>query len=525
MNTNLKDNKNYIENLNIFIEKLSNEIEAKITNSLTNSDIDNYIYEINTFYYKSFHEEFFPFYKKQIEKDISTLYGISRQEDMIKKDIMANIKRYAKLYNQLKSITSVLSESYESVNSHLLKIIREQDKRTYELLYALKKVEDSLIELDNLIKLVNEFHKDKDLINILNKYPGHVSAVKLFNIIDMSDSKQAETINKLLINLQYNIKLLVKIQVLNDNFIDNASLIISELKENTLNLLKEKTPANLQIFYEHHLKNQFLMYLELLTMYIKVKDKDKVIKISQEFEDWLVSFVKLIEKTVVYETNEKKFLLDNISQVIQLDFAMISKLQSKNTKTSDKIKNIINDLSDSSEPDLDFFTKHTIDELSDVTEFFNMISNNPVLKSFGIISSATIKVNMELSLLETKLNLLKEKVNHSTNVTNQFLNIINILNVYLNTLSNIRGDLERLLAPRNINRTWKDINIRVERIQIEKDKEFPSDYLYLLDKARIETKISPNVKPNTVLHEEGDIFIITVDENIEEEVPYIVVSA
>lgn len=49
-----------------------------------------------------------------------------------------------------------------------------------------------------------------------------------------------------------------------------------------------------------------------------------------------------------------------------------------------------------------------------------MISNNPVLKSFGIISSATIKVNMELSLLETKLNLLKEKVNHSTNVTNQF---------------------------------------------------------------------------------------------------------
>lgn len=68
-----------------------------------------------------------------------------------------------------------------------------------------------------------------------------MSAVKLFNIIDMSDSKQAETINKLLINLQYNIKLLVKIQVLNDNFIDNASLIISELKENTLNLLKEKT--------------------------------------------------------------------------------------------------------------------------------------------------------------------------------------------------------------------------------------------------------------------------------------------
>lgn len=58
---------------------------------------------------------------------------------MIKKDIMANIKRYAKLYNQLKSITSVLSESYESVNSHLLKIIHEQDKRTYELLYALKK--------------------------------------------------------------------------------------------------------------------------------------------------------------------------------------------------------------------------------------------------------------------------------------------------------------------------------------------------------------------------------------------------
>lgn len=47
------------------------------------------------------------------------------------------------------------------------------------------------------------------------------------------------------------------------------------------------------------------MYLELLTMYIKVKDKDKVIKISQEFEDWLVSFVKLIEKQLFMKQMKK----------------------------------------------------------------------------------------------------------------------------------------------------------------------------------------------------------------------------
>jgi len=67
------------------------------------------------------------------------------------------------------------------------------------------------------------------------------------------------------------------------------------------------------------------------------------------------------------------------------------------------------------------------------------------------------------------------------------------------------------------------MHIRVERIAMEKGKPFPTDYLYLLDKYQVETRITED-KTNTILHEEGDIFIIKVDDLLEEDLPYLVVS-
>jgi len=97
------------------------------------------------------------------------------------------------------------------------------------------------------------------------------------------------------------------------------------------------------------------------------------------------------------------------------------------------------------------------------------------------------------------------------------------VDAHFELMENIRSDLQRLLAPRNISRTWKDIRIRIDHIPLHKGKLFPVNYQYLLDKYAVETRITKQDN-NLILHEEGDIFIIKVEDKTEEEIPYIIIS-
>ncbi|HBK54265.1 MAG TPA: hypothetical protein DDZ44_10045 [Syntrophomonas wolfei] len=64
----------------------------------------------------------------------------------------------------------------------------------------------------------------------------------------------------------------------------------------------------------------------------------------------------------------------------------------------------------------------------------------------------------------------------------------------------------------------------MEKINLQKGREFPEEFLYLLDKYQIASRVSPE-RPNLILEEEGDIFIFKVDDLQEELIPFFVVSA
>ncbi|MEN6351071.1 MAG: hypothetical protein ABFD08_16960, partial [Syntrophomonas sp.] len=104
---------------------------------------ERYLYEISSFYYRSFHQRFFPAYRNSIKQEVSALLKISGQEDMIKNDLMANLKRYARLFNHIKRIFTLL-RSWQSENEQQIPIIRhELDRNSLQLLYALKTVQAS----------------------------------------------------------------------------------------------------------------------------------------------------------------------------------------------------------------------------------------------------------------------------------------------------------------------------------------------------------------------------------------------
>jgi len=89
---------------------------------------------------------------------------------------------------------------------------------------------------------------------------------------------------------------------------------------------------------------------------------------------------------------------------------------------------------------------------------------------------------------------------------------------YIDLLVNIKVDLERLLAPRNISRFWKNHGVRTERIYLEKGQPFPAEYVSLLEEHKVDIHPGDYEQP-VILHEEGDLFIIRVDNYVEVEMP------
>ena len=170
------------------LSTLRREIERSIPSPTLlqeeNEELDNYIFELNSFYYRSFTERLFPFYHSSVQEEVSRLLKLSRQENMVKMDIMANIKRYAKLYNQVKSILSICKTSRENVDEDLLAISREQDQRVVELLYTLKQLENDFINLKALISRINTWLEDGELMFLIKTHPAAIPALQMASSLD-----------------------------------------------------------------------------------------------------------------------------------------------------------------------------------------------------------------------------------------------------------------------------------------------------------------------------------------------------
>jgi len=516
----------YVNNLEDFLQRLRKEIESIVQPYCENhqnlSELDHYIYEINSFYYKSFHENFFPAYRNGIQQEVSTLLKLSRKEDMIKKDILASIKRYAKLYNQVKNISSFLTDFRDNSNQQIFNLYRDRNHRNLELLYALRKLQDNLKLLNEFTNNVNRMLEDKELLDGINIFPEHSITLKIISSLDINDPLTSDSLNNLLIYLHDIKNLLVRLQVNKQDFRHLIDEIFMNIDDPFLSF-SGSTSTILKTFCEKNVYRQFHMYRELISLNMVADNRPRVIKLAQEFEKWLSNLLIVFTKGMEYITRQQGQLLYSTSLISTLAPGFLQNLSHNVVNTLKSVEILINELSNTEESDFEYSSNKTLEILEDAYPRFKKAITEKTVTCTGPLFSLINQVNMELSFLKIKIDLFNKNHEHSSKMLKKYLGIIKVLDSHLELLGNVKADLQRLLAPRNISRTWKDLIIRIERIPLEKGKLFPGEYQYLLDKYAIETRITKH-ESHLVLHEEGDIFIIRVDDEVEEEIPYIVIS-
>ncbi|MEN6326596.1 MAG: hypothetical protein ABFD18_10395 [Syntrophomonas sp.] len=516
----------YQDMFDSLLRQLSQEIgrlsRAGMKESSAHPDGETFIYELNSFYYRSFVEKFCPDYKNAIKEDVSNLLHLSLQEDMVKHNILTNLKRYTKLYNQCKRLAALLedwrlenAQAQESFSSDL-------ERYGLELFYALKSIQTSLQSLQEMMQGLQSLLEDQQLLDIANHA---IIPLDLFDILVGlgSDNRMImEHFNYLLIELRQLLNTQRK-AVLNKETgrSDVAKIATSAIQE--LSKYIDKADQSMLAFYRRNILEPLSLKAGLLAQYGSSSNLIQFDRTAQDFELYLQSLLFVLEKAFAIAPGPSRHLLRAAKQLARLKPDFSGQIPAKLDELVKETNGVINNFPLVQGADFDYFSGKSNDILNKCQTWLDTLTDHGEFSHIAPLELRLGQLKHELSYFQLRLEILNTQQSQATQTYARLHQIGQMLASYFTLITDIKADLERMLAPRNLSRAWKDLRVKVERVVLDKGRYFPHDYLDLLDKYRVETRISEQ-PDNIVLYEEGDIFIIRVEDLCEEEVPYLVVS-
>ncbi len=506
--------------------QLSREIgslsRAELKELSAHPDGETYIYELNSFYYRSFVEKFCPDYKNAIKEDISKLLHLSLQEDMVKHNIVTNLKRYTKLYNQCKRLASLLEEWHLENAQAQQSFSTELERYGLELFYALKSIQTSLRSLQEMMQGLQSLLGDQQLLDIVNNVTIPLDLFNILLCLDGDNRIVMEHFNYLLIELR---------QLLSTQreTVPNKETGRSELAKITSSAIQElskhidKADKSLLAFYRRNILEPLSFKAGLLEQYSSSSNLIQFDRTAHDFELYLQGLLYVFEKALAIAPDPSSHLLRSVNQLAHLKPDFSGQIPASLDELVKETNGIINSFPLVKGADFDYFSDKSNDILNKCQTWLDTLTDPGEFAHIAPLDLRLGQLKHELSYFQLRLEILNTQQSQAVQTYTRLNQIGQILASYLTLITDIKADLERMLAPRNLSRAWKDMRVKVERVALEKGRYFPHDYLDLLDKYRVETRISEE-PDNIVLYDEGDIFIIKVEDLCEEEVPYLVVS-
>ncbi len=521
MNSSDLNLETYGKNIEEFLLRLRSEVEELSQQFDSNSsweNLDRYLLAVNTFYYQSFHETFWPAYKKDIIEDINRLLDLKVQEDLLKKHIAAIIKRHANLFNQIKTTSTHLQQLKLYILKQRSSFFDERDRQVLELVYAFQEIRAKIGTLEEFISSLDEISSGLMALNGPARSQMMIMGAQSLCYADLKDSKIIDTYYQLLKGQAYIFDLIQKC-------VSDSSIIperISKIHQLLKGSIRDLSPEFCH-FYKFQIQSTSLLFTELILLNLQVQNHQRLREIVLDFLEFFASWLELL-KFIISCISKPGFKL--IPELYQLNLnhpGYLKELYHDVSSTRKNIEEVGIDMDDTHDIDFIYFCNKVQSILEFSAPLYNTMANeNPIVQT-PLLTARIQQISLAFSILDSRIRILAEENLHIAGVISQSDDLLNWLDSEIDLLSNIQSDLERLLAPRNIARVWKDMDIRVTHVYLTKGQPLPDEYLYLLDKYHINTRISEQVD-HTVLHEEGDIFIIRVEDEKTEEIPYLIIG-
>ncbi len=485
-------------------------------------DFDAYVYELNNFYYRGFDEKIFPSYRKILQDDLNNLLSISLHENTLKEGILSSIKRYAQLYNQVKKLMTVLSQGKENTYEQLLHINREEDRRVIELSTALRQWRGRLQWAALFGQNLSDILADKDLLSHLKRDPFNIMVLKFIEPVELDNPINAAAYNAIIANLRVSVSLLGQIQK-DEKVQTRLSSTLKSMQEKIRDLSGKRAPSSIQAL-SSFISDKINRQLQNLDVYARHAEQKLFANALRQLDLCLDDLITIMDKSQNYILSGHREALIQLSRSIENQVFIFDSLSKNISDTVSELDELLDMFSSSSQPDFHQFSvqiRVLLEKVRDWMESSN--DNRTIVSSSNVLISSLHHALLELQYLIRWLDLMENESRSRIDIHNAHLSFLNDIDFLLNFLGNVRADLERMLASRNLARLWKDLAISVDRIPLEKGRKFPTQHLPLLVKYSVQEKWG-DYEDYTILYEEGDLFIIRVAGEYTEELPSLTIG-
>lgn len=495
-------------------EELHIQAQSLSSDHWDHNQLDEFLWELNNYYYQSFHERFIPLYRAQWEKEIKRLYGIARDESALKEDIIKNLKRSAQIYNQVKNGLNLLKCNHEQIYNLRFMSGRSQEQLLLELIYALKETEITLAECLDLLYSCQTLVAEKELLKSIKVYPFQSILKNLWNSWDSDNSTWGRDYKRLMINLELCVKLLGKISGSDEKHADDWDTWLAELYKTEHHLSNKKYSPALNEWYRQDLRPQFILYTELLALNIRMRERKGIQANVRHFENWLQALLYLLERTNRRNGRPEPLLLE-MYYANSADAAFLKEIIELLSKAQKNLQVLIKQHGKSANPEFTIFREAAGGFLHETWPTFkNMIKTNPM--NFSLLGNMLVHMRNQFCWLETQIDHLDNQAEHIQKTQRQYEQILDTISSYQNALTEMKNQLAKTLAPRNLSRQFKDFEVRVEHVPLNQGEPFPSPYLDLLDHGHAKTG-----QGFIIEEEDGDLFIFRLGDLKDALVPNI----
>ncbi|NLO21072.1 MAG: hypothetical protein GX119_03640 [Syntrophomonadaceae bacterium] len=519
MNKNLTA-ENYSRSMEQFLLLLRGEVDSLSrqyqSDTLSLEDLDHYLLAVNSFYYRSFQEKFWPGYQKEISEQVNDLLNLKLQESQLSKYIAAVIKRHAHLFNQVKALSNELRGLKQEISDHILSLQDEIDRQVLELIYSLKELGNRLRELDSFMQELNELLKE------LQSWPSsQYSQFMVMAARSLDNSKDMNYSNR----YYQMLKQQQQIRGLLDKSQQDDSLLLERIQRLRKQLL-DCFPTDggpLDRFYQVQVQSRALHFTELIILHIQLENSTRVQELLQEFADFFAAWVKMLDLLLTHGRNPALIQLPELYELNLSQPGYMEELYYDLASAFASMDSLEQEIDKSPQADFNYLSQQLQNLLQLSAPLYLAMAQESSCHQMDQLTGRLQGINGSWEVLDSRMRIIAEEYGHSAELIKYDEKLISFLDGQLELLDNIQHDLERLLAPRNLTRIWKDFDIRVTHIPLTPGEVLPPPYLYLLDKYHILARITEEAD-NTILEAQGDIFLIRVEDESCEEIPYFIVG-
>jgi len=514
-------NKNMLE-LSSFLTRIKEELQQQgqclQSQQFDQNELEDFILDLNSYYYQSFQERFFPLYRAELEDEFKKLYRIARDESALKEDILKNLKRSAQFYNHVKNGLTVLKQNHALVDSLRFTTGLSQDQLLLELIYALKDILTTIAKSLDTLKSCQALIAEQELTKCFTIYPFQSMLTYLWLSWDPDNNNFVRDFKRLMINLELSQKLLTKISGSDEKSADSWDIWLAELYKIENNLTNKKYSPSLSTWYKQHIRPQFILYAELLDVSIKQRDRKRIQLTVRNFENWLQSLLYLLTRVNHGSGNPEPMLLE-MHWSNPADYSFIKEITSLLTPVRQNLQNLIKQYDESANPDFPIFSAAAGKVLSEAWPQLKSMQKDSDMSDLNILNNMLERLKNQFSFLEMQIDHLNTRANHIQKMQQQYEQILTTIDNYQDLLAEMKNQLSRTLAPRNLSRQFKDMDLRIEHVVINKGELFPSDYYYLLNIGDEQTE-----REHIIENEDGDIFLFRLDDLKDALIPNIILG-